>query len=52
MNDPCKNCSVRKEFINLASIMRDYFDVTLRLTWAEKNEYRQRIVKILERLNP
>jgi hypothetical protein len=52
MSNSCETCVVKKELIELTTILSKFFDITERYTWAEQGDYQMKITKILKRLKP
>jgi cell division protein YceG involved in septum cleavage len=52
MSEQCSTCPIKKELIEIATVLRDYFDIKNRFTWVEQGDYRIKMDKLLKRLNP
>lgn len=51
MSSNCDNCSIKEEFLNLATVVRDVLDDGKRFTWSEKAKYKNKIDEIIKRIS-
>lgn len=52
MPEQCDTCAIKKELIELATVLSKFFDISARYTWAEQGVYKSKMDNILKRLNP
>jgi hypothetical protein len=50
--DQCDKCPVKEALVELATVVRNALDNTLRFTWSEKAGYMNEVDDILKRLSP
>lgn len=48
----CDTCPVKVALVELATVVRNVLDDTLRFTWSEKAGYMNEVDNLLKRLNP